>query len=101
MNEISKVLGDAFVEAVRLAVREEIQAVMANKNGGENRRMDPSNAYLTVKEAASLSCLAPSTIRLYIRKRELKALQVGSRVIVKRTDLEQFLEAHPLEAYSG
>ncbi len=28
MNEISKVLGDAFVEAVRLAVREEIQAAM-------------------------------------------------------------------------
>jgi len=101
MNEISKILGDAFVEAVRLAVREEIQAVMANKNGGENHMMDPSNAYLTVKEAANLSCLAPSTIRLYIRKRELKALQVGSRVIVKRTDLEQFLEAHPLEAYSG
>ncbi len=28
MNEISKVLGDAFVEAVRLAEREEIQAAM-------------------------------------------------------------------------
>jgi len=99
MNEISKVLGDAFVEAIRLAVREEIQAVVANKSGGENRK-DPSNAYLTVKEAANLSRLAPSTIRLYIRKRELKAHQVGSRVIIKRTDLEQFLEAHPLEAYS-
>ncbi len=97
MNEISKVLGDAFVEAVRLAVREEIQAVMANKNGGENRMMDPSNAYLTVKEAASLSRLAPSTIRLYIRKRELKAHQVGSRVIIKRADLEQFVEGHPIE----
>ncbi len=96
MNEISKVLGDAFVEAVRLAVREEIQAVMANKNGGENRK-DPSNAYLTIKEAACLSRLAPSTIRLYIRKRELKAHQVGSRVIIKRADLEQFVEGHPIE----
>ena len=96
MNEISKILADEFVEAIRLAVREEIQAAMANKNGGENRK-DPSNAYLTVKEAANLSRLAPSTIRLYIRKRELKAHQVGSRVIIKRADLEQFVEGHPIE----
>jgi len=80
MNGISKIFGDAFVEAVRLAVREEIQAVVANKNGGENRK-DPSNAYLTIKEAACLSRLAPSTIRLYIRKGKLKAATVGRRVL--------------------
>jgi len=32
MNEISKVLGDAFVEAVRQAVREEIQTALS-ENG--------------------------------------------------------------------
>jgi len=53
---------------------------------------------LTVKEAADLARLAPSTIRLYIRKRQLKAHKVGSRVIIKRTDLERFVEAHPLGA---
>jgi len=91
MNEISKVLGDAFVEAVRLAVREEIEAVMANKNRGENRK-DPSNAYLTVKEAANLSRIGPSTIRLYIRKGKLKAATVGRRVIIRQEDLEAFID---------
>jgi excisionase family DNA binding protein len=45
-----------------------------------------------------LAKLSPPTIRLYIRKRRLKALQVGSRVLVARADLEKFLEAHPIEA---
>jgi len=35
MNEISKVLGDAFVEAVRLAVREEIQTALSENGHGE------------------------------------------------------------------
>jgi excisionase family DNA binding protein len=39
-----------------------------------------------------------STIQLYISKRELKAHQVGSKVFIKRIDLEEFLEAHPIEA---
>jgi hypothetical protein len=42
--------------------------------------------------------LGLSTIRLSISQRELKAHQVDSRVIIKRTDLERFLEAHPIEA---
>jgi len=65
------------------------------KGGGET-----ANPYLTVKEAANLSRLGQSTIRLMIRKRELKALQVGSRVIIKRGDLERFLESHPIEILS-
>ncbi len=28
---------------------------------------------------------------------QLRANQVGSRVIIKRTDLEQFIESHPIE----
>jgi len=64
---------------------------MANKNGGENRK-DPSNAYLTVKEAANLSRLGPSTIRLYIRKGKLKAATVGRRVIIRQEDLEAFID---------
>jgi len=42
--------------------------------------------------------LGASTIRLYIRRRQLRAQQVGRRVLVKRSDLEKFLETNPIEA---
>ena len=48
--------------------------------------------YLTIKEAADLARLAPPTIRLYIRKRGLRAHKVGRRVIIKREELIAFLE---------
>ncbi len=84
---------------LRNLIREEIQA--ANQNGHQNKRpVEAANPYLTVKEAANLSRLGQSTIRLVIRKRELKAHQVGSRIIIRRTDLEKFLEAHPIEIIS-
>ena len=44
--------------------------------------------------------LGASTIRLAIRKRQLRAQKVGRRVLVKRNDLESFLEANPIEALS-
>ncbi len=96
-NNIPALLGEALLGAIRQAVREEFQNLMG-QNGQQNRRpVEAANPYLTVKEAANLSRLASSTIRLYIRRRELKAHQVGSRVIIKRADLERFLEAHPIE----
>ena len=58
---------------------------------------ESSRQFFTIKEAADFSRLGGSTIRLYIRKRELRACQVGSRIIIKRNDLERFLEGHPLE----
>ena len=54
--------------------------------------------YLTVKEASEVSGLGASTIRLAIRKRQLRAQRVGRRVLVKRLDLESFLQANPIEA---
>jgi len=33
-----------------------------------------------------------------IRRRQLRAQKVGRRVLVKRSDLESFLEANPIEA---
>jgi excisionase family DNA binding protein len=53
-------------------------------------------AYLTVKQAVGISGLGSSTIRLYIRKRQLPAQKVGRRVLIKRTDLEAFLESNPM-----
>jgi len=54
MNEISKVLGDAFVEAVRQAVREEIQAAMGQNNGHEPQESEPPTLLNVDELAASL-----------------------------------------------
>ena len=78
-------------------IREEIQAAMGQKGHQNGKLMETATPYLTIKEAAKLSRLGDSTIRLAIRRRQLRANQVGNRVIIKRTDLEQFLEAHPIE----
>ena len=87
---------EAFRAELRDIVKEAIQA--ANQNGHQHKRpVEAASPYLTVKEAANLSRLGQSTIRLMIRKRELKAHQVGSRIIIRRTDLEGFLESHPIE----
>jgi len=72
---------------------EKIGTILDAKKPGELAK-----PYLTIKAAADISRLGTSTIRLLIRKRQLKALQVGRRVIIKRTDLEKYLEAHPIEA---
>lgn len=87
VTDDGKPLDANLLATIRQAVREEIQAVV--RNGSSEQ--DP---YLTVKEAAETSCLAISTIRLYIRKGRLRAHRVGRRVVVKRDDLQKFVEAH-------
>jgi len=96
----SSLLGEALLEAIREAVRVEIRAALTENGHGNQKPTETPKCYLTIKEAADISRLGPSTIRLFIRKRELKAHQVGSRVIIKRTDLEGFLESHPIEILS-
>ncbi len=103
MSDPSKnnaLLGEALLETIRQAVRVEIRAALT-ENGHEGEKpTEIPKCYFTIEEAAKFSLLGPSTIRLYIRKRELKAHQVGRRVIIKRTDLEGFLESHPIEILS-
>ena len=98
MNESGKVLGEAFIEAIRQAVREEIRQALSDNGYRSNKPLEMGTPYLTIREVANISRLGQSTIRLLIRKRELKAHKVGERVIIKRTDLERFLESNPIEA---
>jgi len=90
---------ESLVEVIRKAVREELQAVIEQNGKRGGFRLDPATdkspelkPYLTIKEAADLARLAPPTIRLYIRKRGLRAHKVGRRVIIKREELIAFLE---------
>ena|SRR5215831_5068194 len=82
---------------LRELIREEVQAAIARLHG-KTFNPDPvrgQNPYLTVTEAADFARSATSTIRLYIRKRQLKVLKVGRRVIIERGELEAFLSQNP------
>ena len=97
-NQESALAVSLTVGQLKVLFRDELEKTVG-KNG--HRPSEAPRPYLTVKEAAEMARLAPSAIRLFIRKRELKAHKVGSRVIIKRIDLEGFLEAHPMETISG
>jgi excisionase family DNA binding protein len=98
----SALLGEALFQAIRQAVREEMNEALKQmvlpEQCAANAYFEQPAAYLTVREAAALARLATSTIRLYIRKGQLQAYKEGSRVIIKRSDLEAFLEAHPIKS---
>ena len=68
---IKPIVKDAVREALQLSVSKAVQSTAANK------------PFLTVKQAAETSGLGASTIRLAIRKRQLRAQRVGRRVLVK------------------
>lgn len=101
-NKFALKLGEALLAAMREAVREEIQPVIGKPVSPRGTSLalppEPVRPYLSIREAAQLSRLATSTIRLLIRKRKLTALKIGRRVIIKMADLEEFLEAVPMEA---
>lgn len=90
----ANLLWEALIEDIRRVVREEIRAAL---DGGNvvNKSRSPASSYLTITQAAEASSLAPSTIRLLIRKGRFKAHHVGRRVLIKRDDLERFLESRP------
>ena len=93
------------VDQLRAVIREEIRAVMGHNDhrvaDGTARPIGPSKPYLTVKEAAGMARLGPSTIRLYTRQGRLKSQKVGRRVIIKTADLERFLDPHPVGMYES
>ena len=101
MNEKRpNIIWEAMLEDIRHIVREEIRAAL-DRGNALNKSPSTADAYLTINQAAQASSLAPSTIRLLIRKGQLNAHHVGRRVVIKRSDLEQFLESHPTKNLIG
>ena len=84
---------------LREMLRMELQAALATATGSNTTQTDTGTGttglshqpYLSVSEAAAVARVAPSTIRLYIRRGQLKPKKVGRRVIVARSELERFL----------
>lgn len=94
MNEPN--LADALATILKPIVKEAVREAMAS-NANAATQSPTEKSFLTIKQAAATSGLGASTIRLYIRQRQLRAQQVGRRVLVKRSDLEKFLETNPIE----
>lgn len=59
----------------------------------------PSSEYLSVAEAAALARVTPGTIRRWVRAGELTRHEAGSRVRIRRDELERLLacEVVPIE----
>jgi len=98
---MSEATPSLFSEAFRGELEEIVQRAVekAMSQNGHHCKIvtEPAKSYFTVEEAAKFSCLAESTIRFYKRKGQLQSLKVGSRVIIKREDLDTFLETHRKE----
>jgi excisionase family DNA binding protein len=47
---------------------------------------------LSINEACALSGLGESTLRLHCKKGKLRHKRVGRRIIIRRVDLERFLD---------
>jgi excisionase family DNA binding protein len=95
MREPTATLAEALAAILKPIVKEAVREAMNfNSRGAAQSAADKS--FLTIKQAAEISRLGASTIRLAIRRRQLRAQRVGRRVLVKKSDLENFLEANPI-----
>lgn len=72
-----------FDEQLRKMVAEEV----ARQLGAQQ----PANDYLSVAEAAAVARVSPGTVRRWVRRGELTRHEAGTRVLVKRDELERFL----------
>lgn len=70
-----------IVEVVREVLREEIT------------RLSQQEEYLSPARAASVTGVAPGTVRRWIREGKLQARHAGRRVRVGRSELERFLKS--------
>lgn len=97
MTSLNNSLAEALAAIIKPIVKEAVREAMGSSYHPTAQPIDGDKAFLTVKRAAESCGLGASTIRLYIRKRQLRAQQVGRRVLIKRSDLDRFLESNPIE----
>ena len=83
----AKNLFDAFLEAFRVIVREEIREAMAN-----GKRPAPEKEWLSSTEAAELYGLPKTWFESRGRSGDIARAKPGRRVLFKRRDVEAYLE---------
>jgi excisionase family DNA binding protein len=97
MSDPNNSLAEALAAILKPIVKEAIREAMGVSEREARQGTSTDKAFLTVKQAAEHSGLGSSTIRLLIRRRQLAAQKVGRRVLLKRIDLESFLESRPIK----
>jgi excisionase family DNA binding protein len=98
MIESNNSLAEALADIIKPIVKEAVREAMHINPLGSLQAAIADKSFLTVKQAAETSGLGVSTIRLLIRRRQLGAQKVGRRVLIKRSELENFLESQPIRA---
>jgi excisionase family DNA binding protein len=53
--------------------------------------MTAQSNLLTINEAAALLRLKPSTLRMWVQKRKIAFVKLGSRIFFRRDDIEQLI----------
>jgi excisionase family DNA binding protein len=101
MDQASNTLAEALAAIIKPIVKEAVREALNLSSRGDIQSAAAEKSFLTIKQAAGSSGLGASTIRLAIRRRQLRAQRVGRRVLIKRSDLENFLEANPIELVAG
>jgi excisionase family DNA binding protein len=96
MNEPNNSLAEALAAIIKPIVKEAVREALSNNDRGARQSTPTDKVFLTVKQAATHSGLGCSTVRLLIRRRQLNAQKVGRRVLIKRNDLQIFLESDPI-----
>ena len=96
MIEPNNSLAEALAAILKPIIRDAVHEALAGAGGRIGQSGMDDRAFLTVKHAAETSGLGASTVRLAIRRRQLRAQKVGRRVLIKRSDLEDFLESNPV-----
>jgi excisionase family DNA binding protein len=94
VNDLKNLLVEVLTPILKPIVKEAVREAM-NLTSSAVLQPTATKSYLTIKQAAEMSGLGASTIRLAIRRRQLQAQNVGRRILIKRNDLDNFLGANP------
>jgi len=95
MSDPNNSLAEALAAIIKPIVREAVREAMNLMTPAATQSVT-DKSFLTVKQSAEFSGLSVSMIRLSIRRRELRAQRVGRRMLVKRPDLERFLQSNSI-----
>jgi excisionase family DNA binding protein len=68
-----------------------IRAIVADELERRTKPANDSAEYLSIKEAAALARVSVYTVRRWVRRGELTKHEAGSRLLVRRDELERLL----------
>lgn len=76
--------------AIKLPIRRTAKAVSTTESASAQPSAPPQDL-LTIRETMAFARASESSIRRWIRTKELPAYKVGGRVLIDRSDLVKFI----------